>query len=167
VNYKNYLRPEGKGIKLHLGCGDYWFEGYINIDISVYGGTDILLDITQPLPFQDKTVELIEAYEVIEHIEETTLDNMIKDWKRLLIPGGVIKISVPDMDKLVEQYPTDKEKVIRYIYGFGGYQRHCWGYTKDSLRKLFEKHDISIIDIEQGRLPERPDEDKLILVASL
>src|SRR4051812_36604036 len=109
---RNYLRPPGYGLKLHLGCGDYWFEGYLNIDLGVYGGTDMIYDISTKLPFQDHVVQIIECYEVLEHFDPAVVDTMIEDWKRLFINGGFVRLSVPDMDKLVEEYNTNKNRII-------------------------------------------------------
>src|SRR3989304_1369092 len=115
--YIVYMRPQGKGIKLHLGCGDYWFDGYLNIDIDVYGGTDLLLDIRKRLPFQDQVVEIIEAYEVVEHFTREEISVMLDDWHRLLIDGGGIRVSVPDSEVLLRQYneaktQEEKDKMI-------------------------------------------------------
>jgi len=160
---KHYLRPEGRGIKLHLGCGDYWLDGYINIDIDVYGGTDMLWDIRNGLPFQESVVEIIEAYELLEHFDMFEVNKVLDDWKRVLINGGKIRISTPDMDVLMEEYPTNKAKVIEDMYGCGGPQTHKYIYTQETLKTLFEKHDFKEVKIEKGVLPERPTEAKLIL----
>jgi len=162
---KNYLRPQGKGIKLHLGCGDYWYEGYINIDIGVYGGTDMIWDIRYILPFQPEVVSNIRAYEVVEHFTRNELDKMLEDWKRLLFKGGRIEISVPDMDGLVEMYSQDKSKSIEMMYGYEEHQHHKTGYTIESLTKLFEDHYFKVLSCKKGFLPERPTEPKLILEA--
>lgn len=168
-NRKNYLRPNGRGIKLHLGCGDYWFDGYLNIDIGVYGGTDMLFDIRQKLPFQDQVVEIIEAYEVVEHFTKPEIESMLLDWHRVLIPGGQIRVSVPDSKALLNEYvlastQEEKDKYITYLYGFSGPQSHHWMYTESSLKKLFETAGFSCT-VTQGKLPERPDEPKLIAEA--
>lgn len=162
-NTKHYLRPQGKGIKLHLGCGDYWYENYINIDINIYGGTDMLWDLRKGLPFQPEVVEIIEAYEVFEHFSPNEAYELLEDWKRVLIPDGVIKISVPNMDKLIELYGQNKDKSIQEIYGFEQCQNHKWGYTKETLKALFEQHGYKDVVVEEGELPNRPGEDKLIL----
>lgn len=164
-NYKYYLRPKDKGIKLHLGCGDYWFDGYINIDFNIYGGTDMLFDIRESLPFQTETVEIIEAYEVIEHFNKDEVFNILEDWKRVLIPGGKIKISVPDMDGLVEKYQTDKQEAIQMIYGFVDHPNHKWGYTVDTMKELFEQHGFRDVKVEQGSMPERQTEPQLLVEA--
>ena len=169
MEYKHYLRPSGKGIKLHLGCGDYWFEGYINIDINVYGGTDLIWDIKDKLPFQDHVVEVIEAYEVVEHFSKQEIDRMIEEWKRLLIDGGRVRISVPDLEALSKQLDQvseeNKKMIIEDMYGMGGYQTHKWGYTKNTLEKLFADHLFTHIQVVQGELSERAGEPKLILEA--
>lgn len=162
---KYYLRPKDKGIKLHLGCGDYWFEGYLNIDINVYGGTDMLWDIRKGLPFQNEVVEIIEAYEVLEHFNRDEVFELLEDWKRVLIPGGTIKISVPDMDGLIEKYQTDKDEALKMIYGFVDHPNHKWGYTVDSLKEVFEQHGFKDVVVIQGSMPERVTEPQLLLEA--
>src|SRR3990167_7295719 len=122
--YIVYMRPQGRGIKLHLGCGDFWFDGYLNIDMTVYGGTDMLWDIREGLPFQPDTVEVIEAYEVLEHFSKDEAFNLLEDWKKVLIDGGRVRISVPDMDGLIDKYPTDKEETIQMIYGYVDHPQH-------------------------------------------
>lgn len=163
MEHKHYLRPKGKGIKLHLGCGDYWFEGYINIDINVYGGTDLLFDIRKGLPFQPEVVEIIESYEVLEHLNRHEAAFCLEDWKRVLIPGGRIKISVPDMDGLVALYQTDKKRATEMIYGLEDHPHHKQGFTEETLAALFEEHGFKEIKVSKGSMPERPDEPQLFL----
>lgn len=162
-NYKHYLRPQNRGIKLHLGCGDYWFDGYINIDINIYGGTDMLWDIRKTLPFQPEVVEIIEAYEVVEHLNKHELFNILEDWKRVLISGGVIRISVPDMDELIKLYQIDTKKALEEIYGLEDHPHHKQGFTLDSLRDVFSQHGFREVKVIKGAVPERPNECKLIL----
>lgn len=160
---KYYLRPKGRGIKLHLGCGDYWFDGYVNIDINVYGGTDMLYDIRKGLPFQPEVAEIIEAYEVLEHFNSDETFDLLEDWKRVLIPGGKIKISVPDMDGLIAMYPNDKDQAMKMIYGFVDHPNHKQGFTLEKITKLFEDHGFKIIEAKQGSVPERKDEPQLLV----
>lgn len=159
---KHYLRPKGKGLKLHLGCGDYWFEGYINIDFNVYGGTDMLFDIRKSLPFQAQTVAIIEAYEVVEHMNKAEINDMLHDWQRVLIPGGIVRISVPDMDGLVAMYATDKKKATEQIYGLEDHPHHKQGYVLETLKELFESHGFFINDLRQGEMEGRVNEPKLL-----
>ncbi|MGH2613354.1 MAG: class I SAM-dependent methyltransferase [Rhabdochlamydiaceae bacterium] len=159
------MRPKDKGLKLHLGCGDYWFEGYINIDINVYGGTDMLWDIRKGLPFQNEVVEIIEAYEVVEHFNKYEIDEILKDWYRVLIPGGIVKIGLPDMDGLIALYATDKANAIQQIYGIEDHPHHKQGYTVETLTKLFEDHRFQVKSCDQGVMENRPNEPKLLLEA--
>lgn len=131
--------------------------------MNVYGGTDMLWDIRKGLPFQPEVVETIEAYEVIEHLSKHELFDILEDWKRVLIPEGTIKISVPDMDELIVLYNQDKKKAIDMIYGFEDHPHHKYGYTQESLRETFEQHSFRDIVVTKESLPERPTEPKLLL----
>ena len=159
------MRPKGKGLKLHIGCGDYWFDGYINIDMHVYGGTDMLWDVRKGLPFQPETVEVIEAYEFLEHLNKDEAFNQLEEWKRVLISGGTVRISVPDMDGLISMYGTDPQDTIAMIYGYEDHPHHKWGYTKDTLKELFEKHGFIEVTVIQGHIEGRENEPQLILEA--
>lgn len=163
MNYKHYMRPKDKGLKLHLGCGDYWFDGYINIDSNVYGGTDMIYDIRQKLPFQNGVVEIIEAHDVFEHFNQGEANNLIAEFKRLLIDDGMLILSMPDMDELVNHYSIDKDKAIQYIYGIVDNPGHKWGYTQDSLKKLFEDKGFKEVNVIKGEVAWRKGEKKLIL----
>ena len=148
-----YGRPQGRGLRLHLGCGDYWRDGSINIDHAILGGTDMVWDLKETLPFQDNSVELIESYEFVEHFTKAEIDKMLEDWKRLLIDGGQIMAVVPDIEELM------KQGLIQQIYGIE--QDHKWGYTNGSLYGLFEEHGFKDITVEKKLFDHRPGEPKL------
>ena len=160
---KHYGRPEGMGIKLHLGSGDYWFNGFINIDHLTYAGTDMVWDIRKPMPFLPEVVERIEAYEVVEHFNRLEIQDLLVEWMRLLMPDGVVKISVPDMDGLILKYNEDKEEALKMIYGYEDNPGHKWGYTKESLKRLFEENGFKEVVVTQGSMPERMNEPQLFL----
>lgn len=161
----HYMRPKDEGLSLHLGCGDYWKKGSINIDMAVYGGTDMLLDIRKPLPFQPETIKLIEAYEVIEHMNKDELHNILEDWKRVLITGGRISVSVPDMDEIIEMYEVDPKKALEEIYGLEDHPHHKQGFTKESLEAVFIHHGFKVLSCIKGEMTERPGEKKILLIA--
>jgi hypothetical protein len=155
--YKHYGRPAGRGIKIQLGCGDYWFDGYLNIDQVILGGTDMILDIRKSLPFNDKTVELIELHDVFEHFSDGEIASMMDDWYRVLIDGGKIIATFPDIDELTKKYSEtsgdDKAFYLRSIYGIEG--DHKAGYNKDSARAIFLTHKFTDIEVSDYA-PEQP-----------
>ena len=152
-NYKHYLRPHGYGLRLHLGCGDYWFEEFINIDHAVLGGTDMIWDLRTKLPFQDQVVEEIQSHEFVEHFTKAEIDVMLKDWYRVLIDGGKVIAVVPDIEELM------KQGLIQQIYGIE--QDHKWGYTVESLKELFENHGFKNVHVEKKEFSHRVGEPKL------
>lgn len=149
----SYGRPVGEGLSLHLGCGDYWRRDSINIDHAVFAGTDMLWDLREKLPFQDKTVKYITSGDFIEHFTPTEIDTMLDDWYRLLIAGGVVHAVVPDIEELM------KQGLINQIYGIEN--DHKWGYTVETFAELFKKHGFSDITVEKKEFSHRPGEPKL------
>lgn len=158
-NFKmTYGRPPGKGIRLHLGCGDYWRDGALNIDHGIFAGTDMIWDLREKLPFQDSVVELIESYEFVEHFTRGEIDKMLEDWKRVLIEDGKVVVVVPDIEELM------KQGLIQQIYGIE--QDHKWGYDYQSLGKLFQDHGFKNVQVEKKEFAHRLGEPKLELICN-
>jgi SAM-dependent methyltransferase len=80
---------------LSVGCGRRTREpGVVLLDISAELNPDVIWDLNSyPYPFEDSTFQIIECFDVIEHV-----DNIVKvfqEFYRILSPGGVIKITTP------------------------------------------------------------------------
>lgn len=107
----NWLRrrpPRGlprRDLKLHLGCGPVQLAGWINVDRNP--PADLRLDIRRPLPFDDGAARLIYHEHVIEHLTVEEALRCLRDWHRLLAPGGVLRVATPDLAYLVERYHGD------------------------------------------------------------
>lgn len=56
-------------MKLNLGCGNDYKEGYINCDISPDVNPDKIVDLEKKLPFNDCSVDEIIANHVFEHVQ--------------------------------------------------------------------------------------------------
>lgn len=90
-------------MKLHLGCGPIRLVDWINIDIES-PVADMHLDLRNTLPFQDDSVEFIFAEHFIEHIQRDEALRLLFELKRVLIPGGTIRLSTPSLRFLAITY---------------------------------------------------------------
>jgi SAM-dependent methyltransferase len=80
--------------KLNMGCGPHPKEGFTNSDICTYGRNDIVeANLNTKLPFDDNSFDFIEAYMVLEHIQN--LENAMREINRVLKPSGIVEITVP------------------------------------------------------------------------
>jgi ubiquinone/menaquinone biosynthesis C-methylase UbiE len=133
-------RYDKRPLKLHLGCGPHHFDGYVNIDLRMTQATDLVCSITK-LPYPDRSVARIETYHVIEHLFRHDLPVALREWYRLLIPGGQLVIEFPDLDQLMRKYLAGDIKQLDGIFGLQRFEGDChhFGYTFDTLRNALEK----------------------------
>ena len=91
-------------IKLHLGCGDNLMAGWINVDLFV-PEADLCLDIRESLPFGAESVALIYSEHMLEHLEYPgEVFGLLRECHRVMVPGGVFSVAVPDAAPLLEHY---------------------------------------------------------------
>lgn len=106
-------------MKLHLGCGKRYIPGFIHIDAIGYSHVDHVATIDNLFFIEDSTVGLIYNCHVLEHFKRQNLDNVLREWHRVLRPGGILRISVPDFSQLCEIYNKygDLEQIIGPLFG--------------------------------------------------
>jgi predicted SAM-dependent methyltransferase len=125
-------------MKLHLGCGSNFVEGWINVDYSlgarvahipvvgtiakVFGffGLDwnpkiVLHNLTKPLPWPDTTVAVIYSSHTLEHLRSEDGDALIRECARVLKLGGILRIAVPDLERYVADYTKGRVSANFFI----------------------------------------------------
>ena len=82
--------------RLHLGCGKKHIPGFYHVDMQPYSHVDHV-GLVEKLDFvADDTVELIYACHVLEHFGRFQIVTVLREWCRVLRPGGVLRLAVPD-----------------------------------------------------------------------
>lgn len=103
---KQYLRDHREP-KLHVGCGRYRIEGWLNADIDLRHEADIFLDAREPLPFEADQFRFVFAEHLIEHLTFAEGRRFCSEVYRALWPGGVVRLSTPDLQLLVRYYEDE------------------------------------------------------------
>jgi predicted SAM-dependent methyltransferase len=90
-------------LKLHLGSGPHRKQGWVNIDL--FQPADLALDLRERLPFADNSCAIVYSEHVFEHFDypEPAM-SMLRDWLRVLQPGGTCRIGVPDTEWPLAEY---------------------------------------------------------------
>ena len=91
------------GLKLNLGCGRYPLPGWFNTDLHPRPGV-YFLDARRPLPFRDQGVAYIYCEHFLEHLNLDEGQHLLRECRRILKPGGVLRISTPDLQKVINTY---------------------------------------------------------------
>jgi len=109
------LVDPGDKLKINFGsfC-DMFYHGWINVDnqnlselvsfAGYYGYLFLHADMTEPIAFGDNTVDLIFSSHALEHITYSDGKEFMKEVYRILKPGGVVRIAVPDSEMILEKY---------------------------------------------------------------
>jgi len=152
-------------LKYNFGSNKKNIEGYINVDALEMEGVDVVQDLTKvPYAFaRSNSVDEIKAEEFLEHVPFNKAYPMLKEWYRILKPGGILKIQVPDCGKAMEYYVkgqicecvphkgvngrfeankqcftcggNGKINPTRWLLSFTGAQKHPWDYHLNIFTK--------------------------------
>jgi predicted SAM-dependent methyltransferase len=88
--------------RLHLGCGSRLLPGWGNLDIAGEGA--LIWDLREPLPIAAGKVRFVYSEHFIEHIGRDDAVRLFSHARRVMAPGGVVRVSTPDLKRLVDDY---------------------------------------------------------------
>jgi predicted SAM-dependent methyltransferase len=105
-NKPSQLRGERiKGLRyLDIGCGPNTHEEFVNVDYLWHPKVDVCWDITKGIPFGSKSMKGIFTEHCLEHFPLWQTSVILKECLRVLEPGGVLRIVVPDGGMYLERY---------------------------------------------------------------
>lgn len=197
-----------KEIKLNIGCGPSGLPGWVNYDwgmlpllskLKIIRKTLIVLkilpkeyklnwptlrlvDIRRKFPLKDNTVKYIYCSHVLEHFNRWEAVKILKECHQVLKDSGVIRVVVPDIEKLCKIYlkgmmnkKSDSHPARDICRLWWGYDKdieprnliqqlsrkfirdHCWNYDKKELSMVLKEAgfiDIKSLDFRKGMLSD-------------
>jgi len=164
INLLSTYSYEGAMTRLNLGCGDKILEGYVNVDVvdERAGATpDISCDITDLSIFEDNYADEILAVHVVEHFWRWEVVDVLKEWVRVLCPGGKMILECPNLISACEAVLSNPEfaalpgpegqRSMWVLYGDPRWRdplmTHRWAYTPLSLAQIM--HEAGLTDLRQ------------------
>ena len=130
-------------LKLHIGCGKRFIPGFVHIDQVTFDHVEYKQDIRTLDRFSDESASLIYACQVIEYFDREEVMDVLQEWKRVLAPGGIIRLSVPNFEVITKLYSAglSLEWFLGTLYGKiddgkGGHVYHRTTYDHKSLEKI-------------------------------
>ncbi len=155
--------------RLHLGCGRRLLQDFVNIDL--FPPAEVLYDLRVGVPCESNTASLIVVDHFLEHIDfDCSAPQFLKEVLRVLVPGGELLLSVPDVERAVLAYNTDTtylakihealfsgrvggvrhddgmntiSRLFHDAYADTRYSPHYWGYGFKSLVDLLTRSGFS------------------------
>ena len=129
---------------------------FIGVSDQIENEVHIRHDLTKEIPLLDDSVDIFQAEDVFEHIEEENMHLIYNEIHRILKPGGLFRLSMPDYrcDILKERSFKDDNNEIFFDPGGGGYYDylnnkvegggHVWFPLYENVYKIFEKSDFNM-----------------------
>src|SRR5215471_235356 len=150
-------------MRLHLGCGERYFPGYINLDYpltehsvqrkSVADQFANLLDLKYPA----ETIDEVRLHHVFEHFSRPHACALLAGWNSWLKPKGILHIEVPDFEEtakaVLSSFASGQAQAVGLRHIFGSQEAH-WayhleGYTAARLGKFLEQFGFEVNNVRQ------------------
>jgi predicted SAM-dependent methyltransferase len=189
---EKFLRRNVSADRVNLGCGPDAPPGWLNVDgswnawfthhqhlrraLELFGVINasnqganwnvspVVHDLCKPLPFPDNAFSAIYASHVLEHLYRSQALALLSECKRVLKPGGILRLVVPDLQAMVAEYLSSKNNgssksaadnlneklafrpsapragnvLVRFYHLWKDFHSHKWMYDSDSLSGYLE-----------------------------
>lgn len=109
------LRAGARGLRVNLGCGPLPAPGWLNVD-GAAAEADLIQDIGRQLDLPDGCARLIFSEHVLEHLQFPDQSRVfLSECRRVLEPGGYIRIIVPDAERVIRAYAAGDRDLLRAV----------------------------------------------------
>lgn len=105
---------------INLGSGHWKLPGWINVDLDAGSRPDVCADLSRPLPFRDACADYLHTEDFIDQLSLEKARTFLQECRRILKPGGVIRVLTPDVEQLARMYleePAALKKLWREHVG--------------------------------------------------
>jgi predicted SAM-dependent methyltransferase len=149
---------------LNIGCGDRINPAFVNIDYNWIPGVDLCWDVGKPLPYPDSSIAGVFTEHCLEHLSLAVAQSFVSEIYRILRPGGVARIIVPDAELFLRAYCAHNvDQSVQFPPPYGQRLRECdatpislvnsifrdfghlYAYDYDGLRNLLARFPFSTI----------------------
>lgn len=143
-------------MKLNLGCGSRVVAGWINVDYALgarimkipfarrgnrklkffnldWDKNIYIHDLTKRLPWADSTASVVYSSHTLEHFDKEDGRRFIEECHRVLCANGVIRIVVPDLRHIIDEYIEGRTPADDFIEQLGV----LYGKSNNALKNRF------------------------------
>jgi predicted SAM-dependent methyltransferase len=99
-------------MRANLGCGSQICAGWTNIDIVRTGPDVVAHDLSTGIPLPDASCEVVYHSAVLEHLKRSDAHFFMRECVRVLQPGGILRVAVPDLEQLCRQYLLTLDRAL-------------------------------------------------------
>lgn len=95
---------ESEVVRLNWGCGSHVALGWVNSDVKDAPGVDLVADIRDGLPLETDSVDYAVSVHALPELSYPALVPALAELHRVLKPGGVLRLVLPDLDRALAAY---------------------------------------------------------------
>ncbi|MEZ4958753.1 MAG: hypothetical protein R2830_02930 [Saprospiraceae bacterium] len=112
------LRTTDLPLKINFGCGPLAHPGWVNVDYIKSENT-YYYDLRDKLPLKGGIASNIHCEHFMEHLTQEDAIQFMKECFRLLQPGGLFRIIVPDAEKYIKAYAKNDDDYFSHLSKLG------------------------------------------------
>lgn len=141
--------------KLNLGCGSLYHEDWVQLDFTSSNPAVYSYNLLNGIPCVDNSVEIVYHSHVLEHFSKNDAVTFMQECYRVLKPGGILRVAVPDLEIIVRTYLQKLES--REIDDYNWimlemYDQSVRNVSGGDMLKYLQQEDISNIDFVLSRI---------------
>jgi predicted SAM-dependent methyltransferase len=97
---------------LNVGCGSKFHKDWVNVDMVSFSPYVQKCNLIKGIPYPDNYFKVVYHSQVLEHIPKESAEGFIRECCRVVEPGGIIRVVVPDLENIVKEYQKHLNQVL-------------------------------------------------------
>jgi predicted SAM-dependent methyltransferase len=89
---------------LNVGCGSKFHPAWTNVDMASTSPHVEVHNLIHGFPYADDRFDAVYHSQVLEHIPKDKAAGFLRECLRVLKPGGVLRVVVPDLENIAIEY---------------------------------------------------------------